>query len=148
MLLGKTRSRNTMISNKEQIDILNTRVRTRLGPSPIHGVGVFALRDIPKGVRLFAEDFPKLYTLPYAQFSKLFYEVSQYLLIKFPTIAVGSKFAYPDTRIQAYMNHSLTPNYDNTTDETLREIKAGEEITEDYFNIPGATVIHPWLFKE
>lgn len=135
------------MTNKEQIDRLNMRVKTRLGPSPIHGVGVFALRDIFKGQKLYAEDFPKLYTLPYSQFTKLFPEVSQYILIKFPTIAVGSKFAYPDTRIQAYMNHSDDPNYGNESDMALKDIKQGEEITEDYRNIPGWEVVHTWLLQ-
>jgi len=31
-------------------------VFTRLGPSSIHGVGVFAIRDIPKGTMLFRYD--------------------------------------------------------------------------------------------
>lgn len=136
------------VSNKDQIDELNMRVKTRLGPSPIHGVGVFALRDILKGQKLYAEDFPRLYTLPFSQFGKLFPEVSQYLLIKFPTIAAGSKFAYPDTRIQAYMNHADDPNYDNINDEALRDIKQGEELTEDYRNIPGWEVVHTWLLQK
>ncbi len=29
---------------------------TRLKPSPIHGIGVFAIRDIPKGTNIFADD--------------------------------------------------------------------------------------------
>ncbi len=29
---------------------------TRLMPSPIHGIGVFAIRDIPKGTNIFKDD--------------------------------------------------------------------------------------------
>lgn len=134
-----------LVPNKDQVDELNMRVTTRLGPSPIHGVGVFALRDMQKGKKLYAEDFPKLYTLPFSQFSKLHPEVAQYILIKFPTVAAGSKFAYPDTRIQAYMNFSPDPNYDLMTDTIVKDVKEGEEITEDYRLIPGAYEIHPWL---
>lgn len=136
------------MSNQEQIDVLNTKVTTRLGPSPVHGVGVFALRDMQKGRKLYAEEFPKLYTLPLSQFEKLHPEVSQYLLIKFPTIAAGSKFAYPDTRIQAYMNHSDDPTYDNEEDVLLKDVKSGEEIFENYRNIPGWDVVHTWLLDK
>ena len=43
-------------------------------------------------------------------------------------------YAHPndDARLISFMNHSDNPNYDNETDTTLREIKKGEEVTEDY----------------
>lgn len=34
---------------KQNIDYLNNSVFAKLGPSKIHGIGVFAIRDIPKG---------------------------------------------------------------------------------------------------
>jgi len=37
-------------TKKKIIDHLDNEVYCRLGVSPIHGIGVFALRDIPKGV--------------------------------------------------------------------------------------------------
>lgn len=124
---------------------LNERVLTRLAPSPIHGIGVFALRDIPKGTRLNADMRPEVYALKYENFPQLHPEVRANILERWPTVVTGSAFAYPDTRIQAFMNHADEPNYDNLTDRTLRDIKAGEEITEDYRNIQGAEQVFTWL---
>ena len=38
------------ISEKKLIDHLNKEVYCKLGVSPVHGIGVFAVRDIPKGI--------------------------------------------------------------------------------------------------
>ena len=45
----------------------------------------------------------------------------------------------------AYMNHSSDANYDAVEDRTLRDIKEGEEITEDYRKIKGCEIVHPWI---
>lgn len=133
------------MTQDEQISWLNSIVRLRLGPSPIHGIGLFAIRDIPKGTKLYADTFPQLYNLPYSSFNKLFPEVRDLLLERWPGITQGSKFAYPDTFLQAYMNHSDSPNYDAKKDEALTDIKAGEEITENYKRINGWSQVFPWL---
>lgn len=133
------------LTNEEQIDELNTRVKTYIGVSKIHGVGVFALRDIHKGQRLYADFTPTVYTLSYSHFSKLFPEVREYLIERWPRIVTGSRFAFPTDRVQAHMNHSLTPNYDAVNDVILEDVKKGEEITEDYRKIEGWEVAFPWL---
>jgi SET domain-containing protein len=115
-----------------QIDELNEYVKTYLAPSDIDGVGVFALRDIPKDQKLYCDMAPKIYTLSYANLSKLFPAVKKLILSQWPLIAKGSAFAYPTTRVVAYMNHSDDPNYDAINDVVLKDIKEGEEITEDY----------------
>lgn len=130
---------------KIQIDELNTYVKTYIAPSDIHGVGVFALRDIPKGQKLHTDMMTKLYNLPYKEFRNLFPTVKNQLLERWPLIKNGSAFAYPDTRIQAYMNHHDDPNYDAVNDVTLRDIKSGEEITEDYRKIEGADELFDFL---
>jgi len=86
-----------------------------------------------------------VYNLPHKEFGNLFPTVREYILSQFPQIINGSLFAFPTTRIQAFMNHSDTPNYDAQTDETLRYVKAGEEITEDYRKIPNAEKIFTFL---
>ena len=131
----------------KQIDELNERVKVRIAPSKVHGVGVFSLRDIAKGQKLYTDQLPVLYTLPYSSFGKLFPEVRQILLERWPQIVNGSRFLYPDTRIQAYMNHSVQQNYDAFNDVTLRDIKEGEEILENYMLIPNWELAHPWLDK-
>jgi SET domain-containing protein len=133
---------------QEQILFLNETVLLKLAPSKIHGIGVFALRDIPSGKRLNATAFPRPYTLTYANFGKLHKEVNEEILQRWPSIVEGDNFMYPDTNFQAYMNHSDDPNYSNVLDIALKDIKAGEEIFEDYKNIKGHKVVHAWIYKE
>lgn len=138
----------TKLSNDEQIQKLNREVKIRIGPSNIHGVGVFAIYDIPKGARLFADNMPSVYTLAYANFGKLYPEVKQIILERWPQIVNGSAFIYPDARMQAYMNHADQPNYDAINDVMLKDVKKGEEITEDYRKIQGHEIVHTWLDKK
>jgi SET domain-containing protein len=133
------------VNHQNQIEELNTFVLTRLAPSPIHGIGVFALRDIPKGSHLFTDMMPRMYNLPYKKFKELRPEVAELLLEQWPQVVNGSIFAWPTTRIQAYMNHSDDPNYNAELDMTTRDITAGEEITENYNAIQNADKIYPWL---
>jgi len=134
-----------MIDYTKQIKELNTYVLTKIAPSSIHGVGVFALRDIKKGQILYADMLTKIYTLPYQEFHRLIPEVGDMILERFPQVINGSKFLYPDTRIQAFMNHSSTPNYDAIKDTALVDIEQGEEITEDYRKIEGWEKIFHFL---
>lgn len=133
------------MDTNQQIEQLNERVKLRIAPSSIHGVGVFAVEDIKKGDKMYADDIPTIYNLPYAEFDKLKPNIKQLLLERWPRIMDGSRFAYPDIRFTAYMNHSYEPNYDNKNDVALRDIKAGEEVTEDYRVIPNSNIIFPWL---
>src|SRR3990167_2280197 len=112
----------------EQIGMLNTFVKMRIAPSKIHGVGTFAIRDIPKDTKLYADNMPEIFDLPYSRFYNLFPEVRELLLGRWPQIVNGSAFLYPDARMLAYMNHSEDANYDAINDRTLRDIEKGEEI--------------------
>ena len=142
------------MGHEDQIIRLNSMVKCKLAPSKIHGVGVFAITGIPKGQMLWANVFPQFYSLPYSHFSKLFPEVKQLLLERWPGIAGGvtmldgTRFAYPDTLLQGYMNHSDDPNYDAFLDIARRDIKKGEELTEDYRLITGWEIAHPWLVEK
>jgi len=134
-----------MSKQDDTIATLNTLIRVRLAPSKIHGIGVFAMRDIPKGTKLYAEITPQVFKIPYSSMRKLFPEVREMLLERWPQIVNGSAFAYPTERLQAYMNHSEDPNYDAFADITLKDIKEGEEILEDYKKIPNWEIVFPWL---
>lgn len=129
------------------IDYLNSAVVVRIAPSKIHGVGVVALRDLEKGKRLYLDNLPQVYQVPYAEFGKLFKEVRGLIVERWPRTTEGERFAYPDARYQAYINHSDTPNYDLETDMLTQDIKKGEEITEDYKKIVGWRVAFPFLTK-
>lgn len=124
---------------------LNSRVLTRFAPSKIHGVGIFALRDLNQGRKMYLDNLPEVYNLPYSSFGKLLPQVRQLLLERWPQIVYGSAFMYPDGRYQAYINHSDDQNYDGVNDVLIRDVKAGEEITEDYRKIAGWEIAHPYL---
>jgi len=134
-----------MRDHETQIKELNTYVLTKIAPSKIQGVGLFALRDIPKGEKLYADIMPMVFNLPYNSFDKLYPEIVELLLGQWPQIINGSVFAYPTVRLQAYINHSDKPNYDAEKDLTLKNIKAGEEITEDYRQIENYQKVFTWL---
>lgn len=136
-----------MIDYTQQIKELNTYVLTKIAPSVIHGVGVFALRNLKKGQILFADILTKIYTLPYEEFGRLHPSVRRMIEERFPQVINGSKFLYPDTRIQAFMNHSDNPNYDAVKDIAFEDINAGEEITEDYRKIEGWEKLFPFINK-
>ena len=109
------------------------RVKTYLDRSEIDGYGVFAGEDIPKGTvtwqfeygfDLYVEEFmikndPE-YIKKYAYFDK---QVNKHILC-------GD--------IDKYTNHSLNPNVGPLSDGrvvALRDIKKGEEILVNYFDI-------------
>lgn len=114
---------------------LNKTVYCTLGASPIKGVGVFAIRDIPEGQELtdyYGQDIPVYGVIP-EEFEFISSEVQT--LIKQRTIFRKCdvvKFNSPNSLqiLEAFMNHSDNPNSDGKF--TLRDIKKGEEITKDY----------------
>lgn len=136
------------MSNIEQIK-LNTLVKwvnVRIAPSEIHGVGVFAIRDILKGEKLYMDIMPELFNLPYKKIKNNLPEyISEILLERWPLIKDGSPFIYPDARYVAYCNHSDEANYSAKDDVALRDIKVGEEITENYKEIEGWKEVFTFL---
>lgn len=114
-------------------------VPTRVAPSSIHGLGLFATQQILKGTPLwrFDEGFDRAFTP--AQFDALPCSAQDHL----------RWFAYFDEGRHAwvlsgdhtcFMNHSAEPNTGAppgaaipVTTVALRNIAAGEELTCDYF---------------
>lgn len=114
---------------------LNSEVWLTLAASTIHGIGVFALRDIPCG------------TVMQQSVSRRWYsrEVLPHIAPEIQISArqrnsMGSGFVHPnaDATYQAWMNHSDTPN--STGRHALIDIKKGEEVTEDYRRFNGEIV--------
>ncbi len=130
---------------KEAIKLLNDIVKVRIAPSSIHGVGVVAIRNLKEGEPMELDAIPHSFDIPYKKLGDLRKEVREIILGYWPGIVSGSHFLYPITRMQAFTNHSDTPNYDAKTDKMLRDVKKGEEITEDYRQIEGWETIFPWL---
>jgi SET domain-containing protein len=132
-------------SSEDAVDRLNGQMKLYLAPSKVHGVGVFALRSISRGEKLYADEAPTVYKLPYSYFGKLFPEVRELLLSHNPHIINGSLFIFPTERWTAYLNHSEEQNYDIQSDMALTDIKKGEEIFENYKLIKGYAQIYPFL---
>ena len=133
-------------SEQLQVNTLNRWVNARLAPSDIEGIGVFAVRDIEKGQRLFLDIMPEIFDLSYKRIAnQLPSYISEMLVERWPLIKQGSPFVFPDARYVAYMNHADEANYDAQTDMATRDIKMGEEITEDYRLIEGWQDVFPWL---
>jgi SET domain-containing protein len=111
-------------------------------PSEIHGIGVFAIRDIPKGKNPF-QTLPKYDAVGYARITEdeldaLPPKLSE--LIRALFVPTGGKMYVPNhgmnvIRLNCYLNHSTNPNMrtkDGYDFIALRKIVGGEELTVDY----------------
>lgn len=132
----------------DAIKLLNKIARYKLGPSKIEGVGVVAIYPIKKGDKLNIDAIPHAFDIPYRHFHKINKYVREIILGHWPNVINGSHFLYPVTKFSAYLNHSDDPNYDAKNDIALKDIKEGEEITEDYRLIEGYDKIFPFLVSK
>lgn len=133
------------MTKEELLKELSANTWVMLRPSPIEGVGVFAIRGIPKGCR---EMFGKpdaaqewlavakkeVETLPaHAQFL-----VGNYCLYDEENYYIPAQ-GFKKMDVSLFLNHSDNPNIVSINDgdyfETLRDIRAGEELLIDYGQI-------------
>lgn len=132
--------------NKEQLlQELQQETFVTLKASPVHGIGVFAICDIPKGCRsIFSKHGNEWTRLSFKEVDAL-PEHSRQLI---ETYCLYDEAAYfvPDYGFKAmdlvlYLNHSDTPNLVSVNEgeffETSRNIKAGEELFLNYKVIAG-----------
>ena len=60
------------MTKEELLKELSEEIYAVLKPSPVHGIGVFALRDIPKGCRnIFSKNIGEWIKLPIAAIEQL-----------------------------------------------------------------------------
>ena len=114
-----------------------------LKPSPVHGIGVFALRDIPRGCRsLFSRNVGEWIRLPIADVEKL--PDHSRSLIETYCLYDDENYYVPDYGFKVmdlvnYLNHSSEPNIVSVNDgeyfETIKDIAAGEELLVNYGEI-------------
>lgn len=108
-------------------------VKTYLGPSPIHGLGVFADEFVPQGTKIWQLTPGLDLEWCYLDFISLPLAAREYIL----------HWGYKDPESQMYrlsfdndrfMNWSLTPNVVGNSNETFaaRDIDKGEELTYPY----------------
>ncbi len=126
-------------TQKKLLEHLHSEVYCKLGVSPIHGIGVFAVRDIPKGIyplksylrikeidisKKLIKDLPKGVRQQIDTFC--YYDKKK---VSIPTIGLNS------FDVAVYLNHSKTPNLRFKKAGvlvSLREIAEGEELFIDY----------------
>jgi hypothetical protein len=114
----------------------------RLQPSRIHGIGVFAVRDIPKGKNPF-NTITKYANFGYVRITEdeldaLPSKLSETIRALF--IPTGGVMHIPNhglnvIRLNSYLNHSAKPNMrtrDGYDFVAVRKILVGEELTVDY----------------
>ena len=113
-------------------------VYTRLGRSAIHGIGVIAIRDIPKGTNVFEGDNSKIVWINKSEFLNIEPEIRK-LYDDFCVIK-SDKYGCPENfnslTVGWYLNESkdnpnvcCTENYEFIT---TRDIKKGEELLANY----------------
>ena len=118
----------------------NTWVMIR--PSPIEGIGVFALRDIPKGCRnMFTKPNEEENWIPVSKaevdnlpgYSKALIE--NYCLYDDENYFVPD-YGFKKIDLVNFLNHSDSPNIISINDgeffEAIRDINCGEELLIDY----------------
>lgn len=129
---------------KEQIlDELYTNTYAMLKPSPVHGIGVFAIRNIPRGCRtIFSEGKGEWIKLPIAEVNKL--PAYSRELVETYCVFDEENYYVPDYGFKVmdmvcYLNHSSTPNIISLNHgedfEALMDIAAGTELLINYEQI-------------
>jgi len=117
-------------------------VYTRLAPSKIHGVGVIAIKNIPKNTSIFSGDEDsKMVWIEKKKISdepkeiKKLYEDFCVTRKKKGRIEYGCPENFNTLTVAWYLNHSEKPNVYCGKDYlfySLRDIKKGEELTVNY----------------
>ena len=132
------------MKSSELFKRLKTQVFCRVQSSKTHGVGVFAIKDIPSGVCPWStpnhHDFGGTTRVSNYDVSKLDEPVRQ-MLLDYNLLSKVGLFVHPYEldllHITQFLNSSESPNLrldvvKAETFKTIREIKAGEELTVDY----------------
>lgn len=135
------------MSKNKLIKHLENDIYCRIGVSKISGVGVIAIRDIPKGIDPFktlSKEKEEVVELNKDDIKKVDPNVKKILgdffgnLNTYDVLASGPN----NINVSFYMNHSDTPNIDIIEKSnskymgfiTNKNIKKGEEITINYNN--------------
>lgn len=128
------------MNKKQLLQNMKEHVYCRLGPSKIAGVGVFAIRTIPKGINPFVGAFDgngvQFTVQELRDVDPAVLELAAHMFVRDKDTFFIPNISLNRIDIPFYVNHSKNPNMtiDKKTDifTTLREIKKGEEVTYDY----------------
>lgn len=117
------------------------KVYCRIQPSPIAGVGVFAIRDIPEGIDPMQEkrdmefdEIPKAEIMENPDIPEAVKKLVVDMCPERDGVFDIPPCSLNEIGVSFYLNHSKTPNMAEHDGYffTLRPIKAGEELTVDY----------------
>jgi hypothetical protein len=123
---------------------LTYNIKTKIAVSTIHGIGVIAIRDIKKGEHVFPiwEHDTGIYVIPNDRLNEIPNEVLELLDMYFINEECGYKIIRLFSGLNflsnaySYCNSAYNTEYtQNITNDgiALRDIKAGDEILEWYF---------------
>ncbi len=127
------------MSKKEALESLKNTY-CRLKPSKVSGVGVFAIREIPKGKNPFWKDEKNWYRFNVSDFKgfdkELMKMIDDFFVIEEDGGLWVPKSGLNGMSIAFFVNHSKKPNI-KTVDGgdsflTLRKVKKGEELVVSY----------------
>jgi SET domain-containing protein len=133
------------MSKEELLAELSSNTYVMLKPSPIEGIGVFAITDIPKGCRTMfgkpdaADEWititkKEIESLP----APIQFLTGNYCLYDEEHYFVPAQ-GFKKMDLALFINHADTPNIISVNDgdyfEAIRDIKAGEELLVDYGEI-------------
>ena len=129
---------------KEQLlQQLSQNTYIMIKPSPVHGIGVFAIRDISIGKRgLFSAGIGEWIPISKKEIAQL--PKHSIELVENYCLYDENNYFVPDYGFKVidlvnFLNHSETPNIISINDgedfETIVDIKAGEELLIDYGSI-------------
>lgn len=131
------------MTQEELLKELRDDMYVMLKPSPVHGIGVFAIRDIPKGCRsIFSNHQSQWIKLPIREVEKLPDHsrdlVETYCLFDEENYYVP-EYGFKIMDMVNYINHSSSPNIQSINDgeffEALTDIPSGTELLVNYGHI-------------
>lgn len=131
------------MTKQELLNELQHETYIALQPSAVHGIGVFAICDIPKGCKtIFSKDTGGWIQLSMADAEQLPAHVREFIETYY--LYDADHYFIPDHGCKImdmanYLNHSNNPNIISVADgayfEATRDIKTGEELLVDYGKI-------------
>ena len=127
----------------ELLNELHHSTYAMIQPSPIHGIGVFAIIDIPKGTKnIFSQESGEWIKVHRAEVDAL--PAHSKNLVETHCLFDDDYYYLPDygfkkLDIVIFLNHAENPNIISVNDgvyfESVRDIRCGEELLIDYGTI-------------
>jgi hypothetical protein len=110
----------------------NETILCKVRPSLVEGVGLFAIKAIQQGQKMFiSEQLPQEF-IDASEFETLDATQQAFILERFP-VYKETGFIHPHSDyLLSFVNHSEKGNYSPVYDVATRDIAIGEEITFNY----------------